>query len=90
MLDVTILNRLLLGELLNISSDNYEEYISYTRRATKGVELVEKKEAACLFVLNTVKAERICEVVDSGEKMPKRSIYIFPKAATGVVINKID
>lgn len=90
MLDVTILNYLLLGELLNIDSTNYEEYISYTKRTTKGIELVDKKEAACLFVLNTVKAERICGVVDSGEKMPMRSMYIFPKAATGVVINKIE
>lgn len=90
MLDVTVLNSLLLGELLNIDSENYEEYISYTKRATKGIEMVEKKEASCLFIMNSVKAERICEVVDSGEKMPARSIYIFPKAATGVVINKLD
>lgn len=90
MLDVTILNYLLLGELLNIDKDNYDEYISFTKRTTQGVKMVNDKEAACLFVLNTAKAERICEVVDSGETMPEHSIYIFPRAVTGVVINKIS
>lgn len=90
MLDITVLNYLLLGELLNIDKDNYEEYISFTTRTTKGVELVNEREAACLFVLNAPKPEHICEVVDSGETMPKNSIYIFPKVVTGIVINEVS
>ena len=90
MLDINILNYLLLGELLNINKDNYDEYISYTIRTTKGVEMVNNKEASCMFVMNPVKAERICEGVESGEKLPGRSIYLFPKAAAGIVINKVS
>jgi len=89
-LDVTVLNYLLLGEILNIDKDNYEEFVAFTKRTTKGVKWVNDGEAACLFVLNAPKAERICEVVESGETMPKHSIYIFPRAVTGVVINKIE
>lgn len=89
MLDTTVLNVLLLNELLDITKDNYNDFISTTRRATKGVKWVNSKEAACMFVMNSVKAERICEVVNSGEKMPAKSICLFPKAVTGVVINKL-
>lgn len=88
-LDITVLNSLLLGELLNINKDNYDEYIEYTKRTTEGVRMVNDDEAACLFVLNTVKAEHICEVVESGETMPEKSMYIFPKPVTGTVINKM-
>ncbi len=90
MLDVTVLNELLLKEFLNINSDNYEDFISYTKRTTVGVKKVNDKEASCLFVMNTTKAEYICEVVESGEMMPERSIYLFPKTVTGVVIHKIS
>lgn len=88
-LDITVLNSLLLGELLNINKDNYDEYIDYTKRTTEGVKMINDGEAACLFVLNTVKAEHICEVVESGETMPEKSMYIFPKPVTGTVINKL-
>ncbi len=90
MLDVNILNDLLLGELLGITKENYEEYVTYTKRTTKGVKWVNEEKASCLFVMNTTKAERICEVVNSGETMPEASIYIFPNVVTGIVINKIS
>lgn len=90
MLDVTVLNSLLLNEILGIDKDDYEKYVSFTKRTTKGVKAVNENKAACLFVMNAPKAERICEVVESGETMPEHSIYIFPRAVTGVVMNKIE
>jgi len=89
-LDVAVFNSLILGDILNIEEEKYDEYISYTKRATKGVSAVKNGDASCLFVLNPVKAEQIREVALSGEIMPDRSIYIFPKPATGVIINKFD
>lgn len=89
-LDVTVFNKLILEDILNISEDKYDEYVKYTKRSTKGMNAVKNKEASCLFVLNPVKAEQIREVALSGEVMPDRSIYIFPKPATGVIINKLD
>lgn len=89
LLDTTVLNHLIIGELLNIDTENMDEYISVTKRTTTGVELVNENKASCLFVLNAPKPERICEVVDSGETLPGHSLYIFPRAVTGVVINKL-
>lgn len=87
-LDVTVFNKLILEDILNITEDEYDKYVSYTKRATKGVSAVREKEAECLFVLNPVKAEQIREVSLSGDAMPDRTIYIFPKPATGVIIHK--
>lgn len=89
-LDVIVLNKLIFEDILNISEDNFDEYIQYTKRSTKGVDATKNKEASALFVLNPVKSEQIREVALSGEVMPDRSIYIFPKPATGVIINKFD
>lgn len=89
-LDVIVLNKLIFEDILNISEDKLDDYIEYTKRSTKGVSAIKNNEASCLFVLNPVKSEQIREVALSGEVMPDRSIYIFPKPATGVIINKFD
>lgn len=87
-LDVAVFNKLILEDIFNISEEDYDKYIKYTKRASKGVAAVNNKEISCLFILNPVKAEQIREVALSGDVMPDRSIYIFPKPATGVIINK--
>ena len=87
-LDVAVFNKLILEDIFNISEEDYDKYIRYTKRASKGVAAANNKEISCLFILNPVKAEQIREVALSGDVMPDRSIYIFPKPATGVIINK--
>lgn len=87
-LDVAVFNKLILEDIFNISEEDYDKYIKYTKRASKGVAAANNKEISCLFILNPVKAEQIREVALSGDVMPDRSIYIFPKPATGVIINK--
>ena len=89
-LDVTVFNKLILEDIFNISEEKYDDYVQYTKRSSKGVNAVKNHEASCLFVMNPVKAEQIREVALSGEVMPDRSIYIFPKPATGVIINVLD
>lgn len=89
-LDVIVFNKLILEDILNISEDKVDDYVSYTKRATHGLESVKNKESGCMFVLNPVKAEQIREVALSGDVMPDRSIYIFPKPATGIIIHKFE
>ena len=86
--DVSILNRLVLEDILNINDDNMDKFISYTKRSTEAVDMVKNNKATCAFILNPVKAEQIREVALSNDTMPERSIYIFPKPATGVIISK--
>lgn len=88
-LDVTVLNQLLLGELLNIPEEQHAERIKYTTRITHGVEAVLSGEYGCMFIMNPVRAEQIRGVALARERIPERSIFIFPKASTGVVIYKM-
>ena len=89
-LDVTVFNYLILGELLNISTSKSEERVTYVNTSKEGIERVQSGEFGCLFLLNPVKSYQICEVALAGEKLPKRTLSIMRKPATGVVINKFD
>jgi len=89
-LDVAVLNYLLLADILNITDENYNERVSYTKSVTEGVQKVKSGEFGCLLAINPVKAEQVREVALAGEKLPPMSICVFPKPVTGTIINKLD
>jgi uncharacterized protein (DUF1015 family) len=89
-LDVTVLNTLLLGEIMNISRENYHERITFIKNAAKAVRYVQEGRYGCVFLINPTKPHQIRDVALAREKMPERSIYIFPKPATGIVIHRLE
>lgn len=89
-LDVAILNALILDELLGISADNYAERISYTKSVAEGTQKVKSGEYGCLFAINPVRHSQIREIAVAGEKLPSKSICVFPKPITGVIMNILD
>lgn len=88
-LDVTVLNKLILEDILNISEDDQSENITYTKSITEGIQFVKENEYGCFFAINPVKTYQIHSITSSGEKFPAHSICIFPKPATGVLFNLI-
>ncbi len=89
-LDVTVLNKLILEELLNIDEEHYHERVTFTKRPLEGVKKVKNGEYGCIFIINPTKPSQISDVAMAGEKMPERSISIFPKPSTGIVFHKVD
>lgn len=89
-LDVTVLNRLILEDIFNITEDAYIERVTYTKSITQGIGELKKGTHQCMICMNPVKAEQIRAVVTEGEKMPERCMCVFPKPATGVVMNVLD
>lgn len=87
-LDVTVLNHLIFSELMNITEDNYYERITYTKDAYKAVNAVNDGEYNCVFLINPTRPYQITEIAKCGEKMPERSICVFPKPATGLIMYK--
>lgn len=87
-LDVTVLNHLIFNELMNINEDNYYERITYIKDADKAANAVNDGEYNCLFLINPTRPYQITEIARCGEKMPERSICIFPKPATGLLMYK--
>ena len=89
-LDATVVTKLILNELMGIDEEKAAECVDYTTRTSYGVKAVRDGEFGALIVVNPVRAEQICGVAIAHERMPERSMFIFPKAVTGVVIYKME
>ena len=95
LLDVSVLQKLVLEELLDIdekklASGSNVEYIKDADDAIdESITKVDggKKQAA--FFLNPVKMQQLKMVTEAGERMPQKSTYFFPKMHTGLTINKL-
>lgn len=86
-LDVTVLNSLILQDILGIDDTNYDERIDYTKSVSDGIKKVRSGEYGCLFAINPVKTWQVCSVATSGDKMPPKTICVFPKPASGIIMN---
>ena len=42
-----------------------------------------------VFLMNPTRSEQVIRVADSGEIMPHKSTYFYPKILTGLVLNKL-
>lgn len=91
-LDVTILHSLILEKAFGIDKENMAAQINltYTKFFNQAIELVDKGEVQCSFVLNPTKVTEIRDVASMGEKMPQKSTYFYPKMITGLVMNKLE
>ena len=57
------------------------------------LELMEEADADPLkvaFFLNPVKIQQIINIAMSGNKMPPKSTYFYPKVLSGLVVNKFE
>ena len=85
-LDISIFNQMVLSRL--VSSGIQETGIVYTQNANEVLEAVDQNPASIGFLLNPAKIEQVTAVALSGEKMPPKSTYFYPKVTSGLVINK--
>ncbi len=86
-LDVSILNFLILKDILKLDLDD-KERITFNPHADELIEGVDNGAAHIAFFLNPTKIQQILPVALSGNKMPPKSTYFYPKVLSGLVINK--
>lgn len=86
-LDVVILQKLVLNKVLEITDEHilYQRNIKYTKSDKELIETV-NKGAKYGFILNPTLVEELKDVSLSGEKMPQKSTYFYPKLMTGNVM----
>lgn len=91
-LDVTTLHLLILCHILGVTPEEQSkgEVISYSQDEEKVLRAVDKEDYQAAFILNPPKPEEIMAITQTGEKMPQKTTYFYPKLITGLVINKID
>lgn len=86
-LDVVALNKLLLEDILHITPETYDERVYSARSYFSLFNAVQEGQYDIMFMLNPVKMDQIRNVTAAGEKMPEKTLSIFPKPSVGVVIN---
>lgn len=90
-LDVSILHRLILEELLEITAEAQEKQfnLKYVKNFDEPFEAVQSGDFQLAFLLNSTRMSEVRDVANAGEKMPQKSTYFYPKLLTGLVLNKI-
>jgi len=94
-LDVSILHKLILEELLGIDQERLAEgenlqYVKDTPNAiTDSITQIDAGQKQAAFFMNPVKMQQLKMVTEAGERMPQKSTYFYPKVYTGLTINKL-
>ncbi|OGX44395.1 MAG: hypothetical protein A3G38_01120 [Omnitrophica WOR_2 bacterium RIFCSPLOWO2_12_FULL_51_8] len=86
-LDVCILNYLIFKNILGVESDN-KRLLCFSPNVEEILSGAEGRGGRIAFFLNPAKIEQIMAVALSGEKMPPKSTYFYPKVLSGLVIHK--
>lgn len=91
-LDVTVMHRLILEEILRISPEAQakQENLIYWKDTNRAIN--ETRNGACqaTFLLNATRIEDMQKVAMAGEKMPQKSTYFYPKVPSGLVFHLVD
>ncbi len=90
-LDVTVLTRIVLTELLEFDHKDLDDetLISYTSNATEAIEAVDSGDAEMAFILNPPSNEQVRQIAEAGYTMPRKTTFYYPKAVTGQVMNSL-
>jgi len=94
-LDVSILHTLILEKMLGIDEEALAaqanvEYIKDFGEATlQAVDKVDAGEGQGLFFMNPTRADEVEAVAMTGEKMPQKSTFFYPKIFSGLVLRMI-
>ncbi len=84
-LDVSIVDHVILEELLGLSHDKAGALLDYNYDAETVVKRVLENEYQLGIIVNPVKPEMIKAIADSGDRMPRKSTYFYPKVPAGLV-----
>jgi uncharacterized protein (DUF1015 family) len=91
-LDVAILESLVLKGILGMSEDDIaaKRGIGYAKSIAEVRAALDQSSYDAAFVLRPTPVEQVRAVADSGETMPPKSTYFFPKILSGIVFNPLS
>jgi uncharacterized protein (DUF1015 family) len=88
-LDVSILHKIILEQLIGINEKNLEDHVKYTRVDEEAISFVNEGKYDLSFFINATKIDELKAVADAGEHMPQKSTYFLPKMLSGLVMYKM-
>jgi uncharacterized protein (DUF1015 family) len=91
-LDTAVLEALVLQGALGMTEDDISHLhgLDYARDAAQARERVESGAAQAAFFMRGTPVSQVRDVAATGESMPPKSTYFFPKVLTGMVFNLLD
>ncbi len=90
-LDTAVTEALLLKGALGMSDEQIDHLdgLGYARDDAEAIELVRSGEYDAALFMAPTPVRRVQDVAASGESMPPKSTYFFPKVPTGLVFNPL-
>ncbi len=90
-LDTAVLEALIIKGALGLTDDDIDHLngLGYARDVEQALELVTPGGYDAAFLMAPTPVERVQEVAASGESMPPKSTYFFPKVPTGLLFNPL-
>ena len=91
-LDTAILEALILKGPLGLSDDDISHLqgLGYSRTDAEALALVRGGEYDAAFFLRPSPVAEVREIAASGETMPPKSTFFYPKLLTGLLFNPLD
>ncbi|HLZ71241.1 MAG TPA: DUF1015 domain-containing protein [Dehalococcoidia bacterium] len=91
-LDVNVLQYGILDAALGIGLAEVTAggMVEFTEDAEEAVAAVRSGHAPLAFLVNAVRPEQMFAVADTGDRIPQKSTYFYPKLGTGLVLNPLE
>jgi uncharacterized protein (DUF1015 family) len=70
--------------------EHVDAQLRFTPDAVEAEDAVRSREAVAAFFLPPTDAARIRDVIDRGERLPRKSTFFWPKPRTGLVLRPLD
>jgi uncharacterized protein (DUF1015 family) len=90
-LDTAVLEAIFLRDALGMSEDDISHLrgLDYSKSLDDAIERVQSGESDAGFFMRATPVEQVREVAATGESMPPKSTYFYPKVPTGLVFNPL-
>jgi uncharacterized protein (DUF1015 family) len=91
-LDTGVLEALLLKGALELSDEDISHFngLFYARSTEEAVAMVRSGEYDAAFLMRPTPVDQVRDVAGSGENMPPKSTFFYPKLLTGLLFNPLS
>ncbi len=91
-LDTAVLEAIVLEGALGMSEDDISHLrgLDYSKSFDDALEAVESGRADAAFFMRATPVDQVREVAETGESMPPKSTYFYPKIPTGLIFSLLE
>lgn len=84
-LDVSLISHLILAQLWSLPEAQWENTLRYTHSTEEAINQVKERRVSAAFLLRAPSVEILRDMGKTGELLPQKSTYFYPKLASGLL-----